>query len=38
MDETEYLLSNPRVARYILEGLAISWEDCIPEKDAFKSD
>ena len=33
LDDTAYLFSNSAVARDILEGLATSWEDCIPEAD-----
>ena len=34
-DETDYLFSKPAVARDILEGLAESWDDCVPEKEAL---
>ena len=36
LDDTAYLFSNSAVARDILEGLATSWEDCIPEAEALK--
>ena len=36
LDDTAYLFSKPAVARDILEGLATSWEDCIPETEALK--
>lgn len=35
-NDTAYLLSKPSVVRDILEGLATSWEDCIPEAKAMQ--
>ena len=34
-DETEYIFSHPATAREVLEGLAESWDDCIPESEAL---
>ncbi|MBQ2616713.1 MAG: hypothetical protein IJG51_06365 [Synergistaceae bacterium] len=34
-DETEYIFSHPATAREILDGLAESWDDCIPESEAL---
>lgn len=31
--ETVYLFSNPGTVRDIKEGLAASWEDCVPESE-----